>query len=82
MDYTKVSTWDGYYCSELLNRRRLQETSVIAEVGEDKGTWIRLMQSSSTFEVVVFFGVNTQTTSDTTQTTINSQANSTALVSK
>lgn len=82
MDYTKVSTWDGYYCSELLNRRRLQETSVIAEVGEDKETWIRLMQSSSTFEVVVFFGVNTQTTSDTTQTTINSQANSTALVSK
>jgi hypothetical protein len=23
IDYTKVSTWDGYYCSELLNRRRL-----------------------------------------------------------
>lgn len=24
IDYTKVSTWDGYYCSELLNRRLLQ----------------------------------------------------------
>ena len=23
IDYTKVSTWDGYYCSELLNRRLL-----------------------------------------------------------
>jgi hypothetical protein len=23
MDYTKISTWDGYYCSELLNRRLL-----------------------------------------------------------
>lgn len=22
IDYKKVSTWDGYYCSELLNRRR------------------------------------------------------------
>ena len=27
IDYEKVSTWDGYYCSELLNRRRLQEHS-------------------------------------------------------
>ena len=25
IDYTKVSTWDGYYCSELLNRRLLEE---------------------------------------------------------
>lgn len=23
MDYQKVTTYDGYYCSELLNRRRL-----------------------------------------------------------
>lgn len=25
IDYQKVSTWDGYYCSELLNRRLLME---------------------------------------------------------
>ena len=24
VDYERVSTWDGYYCSELLSRRRLQ----------------------------------------------------------
>lgn len=81
MDYTKVSTWDGYYCSELLNRRRLQQTDDIIETEEDKGTWIRLMQSGSTNQVVVFFGVNTQATVDTSQTTINAQTSS-ALVSK
>jgi hypothetical protein len=67
VDYTKVSTWDGYYCSELLNRRLLQEQP-------------RLLQTNS-YQVVVFFGVNTQTTSDTTQTTVNAAANSTTLLS-
>lgn len=26
VDYERVSTWDGYYCSELLSRRRLQSS--------------------------------------------------------
>ena len=39
------------------------------------------MQGISTYQVVVFFGINTQTTADTTQTTVNAQANSTNLLS-
>ena len=68
IDYTKVSTWDGYYCSELLNRRLLQEAPP------------RVLAASS-FAVPVFFGVNTQTTSDGSATVVATQANTTALVS-
>ena len=75
IDYTKVSTWDGYYCSELLNRRRLYEETSITHAPVQ-----RLLQSSSS-QVLVFFGVNTKTTADSSQTTINANANSSALVS-
>jgi hypothetical protein len=72
IDYTKVSTWDGYYCSELLNRRLLQE--------EDYNQNSRLLTAASS-TVVVYFGVNTYTTSDTSRTTITAQANTSTLVS-
>lgn len=73
VDYTKVSTWDGYYCSELLNRRRLQE------VGNTFGP-SRLL-AATTYNVQVYFGVNTDAISDTSAATVTAQANSSALVS-
>jgi hypothetical protein len=72
VDYTKVSTWDGYYCSELLNRRRLQE------VHSDSPP--RLL-AAQTYVVPVFFGVNTGSISDTTSLSVAAQANSSTLVS-
>ena len=70
-----MSTWDGYYCSELLNRRRLQELS------EDHPLVEKRLLQSSTYQVVVFYGVNTKTTSDTSQATVNAAANTTSLLS-
>lgn len=72
MDYTKVSTWDGYYCSELLNRRRLQEVTSISDslvpAGQER------LLTTPTYSIVVYYGINTETTSDTTQTAINTAA--------
>ena len=69
IDYEKVSTWDGYFCSELLNRRLLQQTSP------------RLLHISSG-EVPVYFGINTQLTADTSSTVVAAQANTSTLASK
>jgi hypothetical protein len=74
VDYTKVSTWDGYYCSELLNRRRLlQETQFIVHSPR--------MLATQTYVVPVYFGVNTGSIVDTTSTTVAASANTTTLVS-
>lgn len=73
VDYTKVSTWDGYYCSELLNRRLLYEVNTPKP---------RRLLPAATFVVPVYFGVNTGSNSDTSSTSVASQANTTNLVSK
>lgn len=76
MDYTKISTWDGYYCSELLNRRLLQ-----TELTEENPAVSGRMLQTSTYSVIVYYGVNTESSSDTTQAIINAAiANPTALV--
>lgn len=72
VDYTKVSTWDGYYCSELLNRRRL--------LHEDRANESRLL-SAVTYNVPVFIGINTNTNSDSSQTVVGAAANTSTLVS-
>lgn len=72
MDYTKVSTWDGYYCSELLNRRRLQEVTGISDSLVSKAH--ERLLTTPTYSIVVYYGINTETTSDTTQTAINTAA--------
>lgn len=74
VDYRKVSTWDGYYCSELLNRRRLQEE-------ETSSVGVPRMLVAQTYVVPVFFGVNVGSINDTTSTVVAAQANSTTLVS-
>lgn len=71
IDYTKVSTWDGYYCSELLNRRLLE----VVEPPQSR----RLQ--TATYVVPVYFGVNTGSISDTSSTLVAAQANTTTLVS-
>lgn len=73
VDYTKVSTWDGYYCSELLNRRRRLQELLPAPARK---------LVAQTFVVPVFFGVNTGAASDTSASTVAAQANTTTLVSK
>ncbi len=74
IDYTKVSTWDGYYCSELLNRRLLLEDSS-TEINENR------LLAAATYAVPVFIGINTKTNSDTSQTLVTAAANTSALVS-
>lgn len=80
IDYTKVSTWDGYYCSELLNRRRLLQEDVVGEMKEQAIMVGRLLPAA-TYTVPVFIGINTKTNSDTSQTLVNAAANTSALVS-
>lgn len=75
IDYTKVSTWDGYYCSELLNRRLLQENSITPETNENR------LLAAATYSVPVFIGINTKTNSDTSQTLVTAAANTSTLVS-
>lgn len=67
IDYEKVSTWDGYFCSELLNRRLLQAQ-------------LPRMLSIATGEVPVYFGINTHTTADGSAAVVTAQANTSALV--
>ena len=75
IDYTKVSTWDGYYCSELLNRRRLLQEDTTTQTNEN-----RLLLAAS-YPVPVFIGINTKTNSDTSQTLVTPAANTSTLVS-
>ena len=70
IDYTKVSTYDGYYCSELLNRRLLYTNMIVP----------RLLTVSST-PISVYFGINTDTTNDSSRAVIMASANTSTLVS-
>lgn len=53
-----VSTHDGYYCSELINSRRLQATTE------------RIL--SAQYKEVVYFGVNRELNEDTTPDEVRS----------
>lgn len=62
INYKKVSTSDGFYCSELLNSRRLLQQNP------------RRFLATASNDVVVYFGINNDLNSDGTPTKINSQS--------
>jgi hypothetical protein len=70
INYQKVSTYDGYYCSELLGRRRRRLQSYQVSVATDPKA------------LYVYFGISTDLLIDQSYALISAASNSLSLVSK
>ncbi len=70
LNYERVSTWDGYYCSELLSRRLLLQDIKMP----------RLLPVSQ-YQTIVYFGVNNDLLIDDTRASILTQSSLLALKS-